>query len=284
MAQPKIPIHNFATDDAKSIPFKANPIRTTSRYNASVPHRHNYYECFFFEAGKGVHTIDFKDYELRENSVHFVSPGQVHQLKHEAGTRGHVVIFSREFYYTGSERKDFLFEFPFLNNSPNPVFYPAEDVFKELFGLVLKIENEFGNEPPEFDIIRSYLNVILLKSKRIFERDKQEISTQPNPLINSFRTMLEEKFAFQHLVKEYAADLAVSEKTLNETVKKTFGKTASEMIHERIILEAKRLLTHGDISVKEIAYALNFDDPAHFSKFFKTNAGIAPVNFKKQGF
>ena len=85
-----------------------------------------------------------------------------------------------------------------------------------------------------------------------------------------------------HQVQDYAGLMAITEKYLNELCKKTAGKTASELIHERIILEAKRLLLHSDLNNKEVAYFLSFDDPSHFSKFFKRKTGRTPSQFRKE--
>ena len=96
----------------------------------------------------------------------------------------------------------------------------------------------------------------------------------------SFRKLLLTNFREFKKVKEYAEQLCVSEKVLGELVKQRTGKSTSEVIYDQIILEAKRLLLTG-ISTKETAYSLNFKDPAHFSKFFKSKVGCSPSEFGK---
>ena len=96
-----------------------------------------------------------------------------------------------------------------------------------------------------------------------------------------FRRLLFQEFRNLKKVKDYASLLNVSEKSLNEMVKKNTGKSASTIIYDQVIMEAKRLL-QTSISAKEAAYNLNFDDPAHFSKFFKNQTGISPSEFQKQ--
>ncbi|HHG86644.1 MAG TPA: helix-turn-helix domain-containing protein, partial [Bacteroidetes bacterium] len=98
----------------------------------------------------------------------------------------------------------------------------------------------------------------------------------------NFRISLEEQFMHLHQVKDYASLLAITEKHLNELCKKSTGKTASELIYDRIVLEAKRLLMHSSMNNKEVAYQLSFDDPSHFSKFFKRKVGISPSGFRKK--
>ncbi|MDQ3073080.1 MAG: AraC family ligand binding domain-containing protein, partial [Bacteroidota bacterium] len=80
-----LPFHNFSADDESSVPFKIVPIEKNAPYDTSVPHRHNYYEVFFFTQGGGTHFIDFRHYPIVPNSIHIVSPGQVHKVQREEG-------------------------------------------------------------------------------------------------------------------------------------------------------------------------------------------------------
>ena len=93
---------------------------------------------------------------------------------------------------------------------------------------------------------------------------------------------MEEHFIQYHKVNEYAELLNVTPNHLSETIKKITGKTAGEVIHQRLILEAKRRLLHSSISAKELAYALNFNDPSYFSRFFKANTDLSPEGFRNE--
>ena len=94
-----------------------------------------------------------------------------------------------------------------------------------------------------------------------------------------FRKLLRKHYRQLKKVKEYAEKMNITERTLNDIVKQNSGKSASEVIYLQLVMEAKRLLRTG-ISVKETAYALNFDDPGHFSKFFKNKTGESPSDFQ----
>lgn len=281
----EIPIHDFSKDDASSIPFRIISLNTLSHYDSSVPHRHNYYEIFILFKGGGTHEIDFITYPIEDNCVHYVSPGQVHQVKRELNTFGYVILFSRDFYSIVAEKKDLLFELPFLNNNgAKPIFNITEEEMA-LFKPILKTmeeESQLNNQYSQ-DIIRSYLNIILIQSNRFYVQKNPDITANQNDsLFNRFRIYLEKNFSKLHKVKEYAEELGTSEKTLNEHCKKISGKTASEHIYNRIILEAKRLLKHSDQSTKEIAFFLNFHDPAHFNKFFRNQVGKSPGDFRTE--
>jgi AraC-like DNA-binding protein len=280
----RIPIHDFSKDDTSSIPFSITPLALKTHYDSSVPHRHNYYEIFIFNKAGGTHEIDFNFHDIAENSVHFVSPGQVHHVERGIGTYGYVILFSREFIALNANDAAKLFELPFLNNAPNPVLDMDERAFSSILPLVesMKVEaSESGEVQHASDIIRSTLMILLMKCHRLYcDQNPEDETIYKSHTYRQFRILLEQHFARNHKVKDYAELLSTSEKTLNESIKKVTGKTVSDLIYARIVLEAKRLLLHSGMSAKEIAYALNFGDPAHFSKFFKKQTGLSPSEYK----
>lgn len=282
METKRIPIHDFSRDDNTSTPFKLIPLHVKTGYDSSVPHRHNYYEIFIFNEAGGKHDIDFENHPILKNGVHFVSPGQVHHVERGLGTYGYVILFSRDFIGLRSNDSDKLFEMPFLNNSPNPVLNLTAEELSGLMHLVetMKVESANENQHAE-DIIRSTLMVFLMKCHRYYcDRHPEDETRYKSDLFMQFRKVMEKHFATCHKVKDYAELLNTTEKTLNDSIKKVTGKTVSELIYARITLEAKRLLLHSEMSAKEIAYALNFSDPAHFSKFFKKQTGTSPSEYK----
>jgi len=282
----QIPLHDFTKDDESSIDFGLELLEHRDDYDTSVPHRHNYYEIFLFIKGGGTHEIDFEVFPIESGSVHFVSPGQVHKVRRELDSYGYVLFFSRDFYYLNLPNKNILYELPFLNNNtPEPILNLTKADFKVFSELFEKIEEEYasGNEL-KGSLIRSYLNILLLKSKGFFDQSKSEIDAHDNPaskLVYDFKILVEKNYRKLHLVKEYADLLSTTPEHLNEETKKIRGKTASDLIGDRIILESKRLLMYSEFSNKEIAYFLNYDDPSYFSRFFKKKLGISPTGFRK---
>lgn len=282
MAAQAIPIHDFSVDDDSSISFKLIPLEKKTEYDTSVAHRHNYYEIFFFEQGGGIHDIDFSTFKIANNSVHYVSPGQVHRVERELGSYGYVILFSREFYYMNLNNKNILYELPFLNNnSPKPLLNLSQESFAELFALARSMEKEYhSTNSLREEVIRSYLNILFAQSARLFSEEgfKEELQ---NELFQRFRILLENNFKQWHKVSDYAAGLNVTEKYLSDYMRKAVGQTALDLIHDRIVLEAKRLLRYSEHSVKEIAHFLNYDDPSHFSKFFRNRAHVSPNDFRE---
>lgn len=278
-----IPVHDFSEDDASSIPFQFLALEDKEDHDVSVPHRHNYYEIFIFNRGPGRHMIDFEQYPIEAGSIHFVSPGQVHQVQRKKGSFGKVIFFSRDFLLSNSSNKHLLFELPYLNSNGRPVMQLSKGEMQELAPILAGLQKEsegaldYGEE-----IVRAQLHVLLLKCQRYYAARKPlaEADTPPSKM-RDFRVALEQNFRELHQVQDYAALLHTNTKSLNQLCKEASGKTASECIFDRILLEAKRLLIHSEWSVKEVAVFLNYEDPAHFSKFFKKYTGQSPSEFRE---
>lgn len=100
-------------------------------------------------------------------------------------------------------------------------------------------------------------------------------------LVRNFKDLVERKYSISHLVKDYAESLNVTPNYLNEVIKTSINIPAKEYIQSRLILEAKRLAVFTEKSAKEIGFELGFEDPSHFSKFFKNNTGQSIQAFKE---
>jgi len=299
MRKEPIPTHDLYDKLGEVISFDFQLMEEKQHYDSTLPHRHSYYEIFLFLKGGGTHEIDFISHPIEPNALNFISPGQVHLVQRAPKSHGYVILFSRDFFHLGLQNKDILYDMPFFNNNTaKPVVnIPNSELnlFKDIFN---KIQNEYLTKsisPDKDEIIRSYLNALLIYSRRLFQLAKTDtpipgtggsphemFSISRGELIRKFRILIEKKFMHEHRVSEYAGILSVSANHLNDTVQKMLGKSASELIHERIILEAKRLLYHSEQNINEIAFELNFDDPSYFTRFFKNQVGTAPGSFRDQ--
>jgi len=256
--------------------------KTDGGYDATQPHRHNYHEIFYFVRGGGCHDIDFRTFPIGDNSIHFVNPGQVHQVRRDGGSHGFILLFEAEFLALLGMRC----ELPLmLHSSANPVLTPGSDDAPILLDTLRLLAGEFAAaRAHREEMLASYLNIFLLQARRIHD----SASTPPeglgpgHELIDRLRGLIERHFLAVHTPAAYAAMLCVSQNHLNSTLRKVAGKTIGGLIHERIILETKRLLYHTDMSVKEIAFALNYDDPSYFGRFFRKHAGTTPHEFREQ--
>ncbi len=249
------------------------------------PHRHDFYQLLWISKGGGPHVIDSVDYPVRTDSVYFLSPGQVHSLSLPQDACGYVMNFSAEFYQLALQDKSALKSLSFFAiDNPKPCLYLSAEQASALRQVIEHIEDEYYGEQPGYqDLIRSYLQIFLMLCKRFSaSQDERRVAPRDYELTRRFRMLVEERFLTRASLADYAALLHVTERHLSDATKKTTGMTASEIIHARVMLEAKRYLAHSPLSIAEIATRLNFEDPAYFTRFFKKNTGCPPGEYKKQ--
>jgi AraC family transcriptional activator of pobA len=251
-------------------------------YDAASPHRHNYFEILFFREGGGLHEIDFSSFPIGAMSLHFVSPEQVHLLRREPSVTGYVLSFTRDLFFTGSE-PGFIDSMPFFDNPSYRPVVSLPGAENDVAALFEKIRREFdsGNNDKN-ELLKLYLSTLLVTARRLYVPESTGNNSPRSELTRRFKKLVDQHFMQHKGVSEYAAMLNITAGHLNDTVQKDTGKTASEVIHERVILEAKRFLYHSPKSVKEIAFEMNYDDPSHFSRFFKSYADLTPEQFRKQ--
>ncbi len=283
MFHKSIPLHDFTKDDETSVAFRYLPLELKDDHDASVPHRHNYYEIFIFMEGGGVHEIDFETYPIESYSIQFVSPGQVHQVKRTASSFGQVIFFSRDFFMVAPQQEELLSNLPFINrNDAKPVLQLSATDMEDIMPILQAMDKESKSQEPFYEeAVRHYLSLLLLTCRRRASSASVEATTIEGKLCQDFKALLEKHFRMEHQVKAYAQMLTTTPKGLNQALTNYTGITASAHIFNRIILEAKRLLRHSTLSIKEIAFFLNYEDPAHFSKFFKGQTGSSPAEFRE---
>ncbi len=281
-----IPIHNFIDNLHSEIQFRIVPLEKRNTYDSSVPHRHNYYEIFFFTKGGGNHMIDFTDYKIKSKSIHIVFPGQVHLVRRELDTYGYVLMFSNDFYYLNRKGTDALSDIPNkLRSNFSPVLsIPSNDYSKAKETVNSMMEELKSDGIFMKDILKSNLDILLFIIRRNLENTKQGDELKKKnasyEMYYRFNELLENNFTKLHRPNDYAEMLSITEKHLNEFTKNVCGKNVSELIQDRLILEIKRLLTHSTVSSKEISFILNFEDPSYFIKFFKKKTGLTPKEFQ----
>jgi AraC-like DNA-binding protein len=232
-----------------------------------------------------LHVNDV-EYDCRTGGLLFcITPGQlIHWKRDQANWRGFVLLAKPKFIgysLQGSQLLQDLMLFERERVHVTRVSGQEQQIMATLFEHML---NEYQQDKEmKFEVIRAYLKVLLIEAQRASKRQLEQQANTPRheDVLYNFRQLVNQFFAHKKAVYEYAAELNITEKHLNDTVKKQTGKTASSMIKERILLEAKCLLIYTQLDVTQIAYELNFEEPSNFMRFFKTYEKITPTEFRK---
>ncbi|MDA3930216.1 MAG: helix-turn-helix transcriptional regulator [Prolixibacteraceae bacterium] len=253
-----------------------------------LPHRHDFYTILLVKNACGSHYIDYVEHKMKPELVFFVSPGQVHQVVvNNNNPSGDILMFSDEFLNRNYISNEFITNLGMFScNVGTPPLEVPSDSFQKLVSISLAIKEAFINDNNfKFDSIAAHLKLFLIECNKfaIKSQDENPQTLQSGrPIINKFRKLLNENFKIWHKVNEYSNEMNISPDYLNNIIKTSIGKTAKEMIFQRIILEAKRLGLYTHLSTKEVAYQLGYDDPSHFSKFFKKETKQSFTEFKAQ--
>lgn len=243
-------------------------------------HRHDFYFILAIIKGKGNHEIDFTAYEVQDNSVFFLRPGQVHQLALDAGCTGYLLEFDTEFYHPQGKLSNQR-----LRKASNKNYCVLEESrFNRLQALLSSMFHEYtAREEGYQDVIKASLDIFFIEFVRQSPNPKGESATANSYTQERFEDFLEllDKHIVTHKqVSQYTEMMNLSPYQLNEITKSSIGKTASDMINEHIILEAKRYLLATSNQVKDIADHLGYEDTSYFIRFFKKHIGHSPEAFR----
>lgn len=247
------------------------------------PHRHDYYHIMYVKHGVGQHSIDFKTYRIKPNTMFFVSPGQVHTLETSIDTQGYVISFDASFYRLNDSIQKLL-DYPFFHSLSNiPVVYFKEEHNKIHTAWEELYEEYNSNSTDKFTILRALFEVLLIRTARVYE----EPSTIKEPTYLTFQlrkleTLIDNHFKELRLLNDYADLMHISPRHLNSLCKKGLNKTVTNLIHERTLIEAKRLLLFTNNSITEIAIDLGFADKSYFMRFFKKHTSLTAENYRNQ--
>jgi len=254
----------------------------------AFPHRHNYYMILLATEGTGSQLIDFKSYPIDAGMVFLLYPGMIHAWEKDENLKGYLLFFTQEFF-TLRFNDNNLLQFPFFNSSYSLPYvkFPEEEIENISCFFEKMLQDYKKNDDYMVSALRSYLNILLIQCGRIYQSKKpveNEEQHQSKLLIKNFEYLIDENFKEKKLVKDYAKLLHITPNYLNIICKESLDKSAGELIRDRVILEAKRMLSHENLTVGEIGYELNFKDNAYFCRFFKKKEGLSPDKFRKHIF
>lgn len=260
------------------------------------PFRHEFYAISVVNFATGTtQTGDHvQRYDEQTYTLLFNSPYQLLSWDIALDWQGYYILFTEDFIRSAQLKFNLMVDFPFLRLDQSIPFTVSEEDSKTLNLLFGKIHREYhGDEPDKFQLISGYTYLLMLYVRRSFEKQQRELFTSEHnrtrdiQLLSRFQTLIETAFhpdgelKNSHLVQSYADHLYIHPNHLNAVVKRITGKTAKQIIQERIIVFAKSLLLSTELDISEVAYRLQFDEPTHFSSFFKRQTGTTPSRFRK---
>lgn len=249
-------------------------------------HRTEFYQVLWFRQGAATHLVDFEPVEIAGGTLLFLNKGVINSFDVRRSFECTALIFTDSFFCKTDEDMRFLRESILFNDLFSvAVVRLGQDQGAVFRGLLESMEAELRNPEDRFrsDILKNHLHNLLLLAER--ERRRQGFTevkkSEDLDLVLQLKELLEMHFRERRQVAFYTAAMHRTEKRLNQATTKVLGKTPKEIIDGRIMLEAKRILAHGSESIKEIGYALGFDEPTNFVKYFKKHASQTPLEFRE---
>ncbi len=282
---PVYSLHNFSAQNRVGQQFQVEVFDANRHFSVKYPHRHDFFEVLYLSKGSGFHVIDGNKYEIQPPCVFFMSPGQAHKIEFSNDIEGYIYIFTPEFYLINQTNQNRLIEFPFfftIRQENMPLILDEEEDILFLETLFRKGIAEIAKEENySTDLLRSVLDLILTTCAVLYKSDENLLPKgKGNIMVKKFLQKVEENYHKNLPVNEYAGMLAITPNHLTQTVTLLTGKTTSQIIKAKQVLEIKRLLVHTNLSVTEIAGRLNFPDQSYFTKFFKRETGVSPLQYR----
>jgi AraC family transcriptional activator of pobA len=247
--------------------------------NIEFPHKHNFYEILWITNGRSKQTIDYKNYEITANSLFFISPGQLHLFEEWQDIEGYCILFTEDYFLQLFQNKNILFELSYLDNLYSNPFLKIDEKAKiKLKAIIDLLFQEKSNES-----IQALLFVLLMQIQTLFLLKVTDQNPKHHIVIfKQFKNLVERNYSKNIALTEYANQLNITTHHLNSIVKSVCNKTTSDLIKERVILEAKQLLQFSDDTISEITYKLGFEDSSYFARYFKNHTATSPLEFRKQ--
>lgn len=250
-------------------------------------HRHVFYHLVCFTGGNGSHSIDFTKFPVQKGQIYFMTPGQVHSWSFEEHPDGYVVNFSENFLRSFLLSPNYLDRFSFFSgDATDSVVQMATPVREKVYGILESmLETYRDHAEKDADLIRTQLLQLFLTVQAAIEtarsRHTSAAGGQKQQLLATLKKLIEQHYKTLRRPSEYAELSFVTPNHLNAVCQELLGRSAGEVIRDRVLLEAKRLLTNAGMTATEIAYELNFQDNSYFTRFFKKYEGLTPDEFRK---
>ena len=266
--------------------FSVADLRLRAKEEVRVTHRYEFHTVVCVTQGRCTQMVDFKSIACEPGSLLVVRAGQAHQYGRDEDWDGWNLLFRPEFVLPVSTTAHDLKLALDLQRLPEHLLLSGQDL-RMMTDLLLQMCEDTLMDAPQEDVhrlLRHQLHTLLTRLSILQGRraPQEPLISPASQRFRRFQQLVDERFAQWHQVADYANQLCYTEKSLARAVVAATGMTAKAFIAARINLEAKRLLVHLDMPVVAIAEKLGFDEPTHFSKFFKREVGCTPAEFRQR--
>ncbi|UAB86127.1 helix-turn-helix domain-containing protein [Zunongwangia sp. SCSIO 43204] len=243
------------------------------------PGRREFFEIVWLKDEKALHVPQHSFQTLQGDWIYLIPPYRVHQLN-KAGKKGVLLSFKRELLE--DDLKEFLLDvFRMFNiQGEFSCLQVTEQSSKVLNSIYNLLSEEYQKEEMNLLMIKALLKVFLLQLIQLKEQHFTQHDINEKR-IYEFMLLLESHYLEERDTGFYAEQLGISAKRLNQILKEKLDKTGLQLIHDRLILEAKRQIIHSENTIKEISFNLKFKDRSYFSRFFKQHSGMTPQEFQE---
>lgn len=270
-----------------NLAFKLSAFDSKCQFNEIQ--RLNYFSLIWIQKGSGLVTADFSKNPFEVGSLFAFAPYQPFMLVSEENLEGVVLNFHPEFFCIHKHQAEIATNGILFNNIFKPPYVLVDEGSKNtLEMLVGQIRTEMQNpELAQYELLVSYLKIFLITATRLKNQQQPDeefpgSSDAKEPyILQNLKNYIELHFKTKHSASDYADLLNITPKALAKITKNHFNKTLTDLISERIIIEAKRELYLTNKAVKEIAFELGYDDEHYFSRFFKNNAEVSPQIYRE---
>jgi len=283
----KIQEYHLHKNDYSKLHFEvkeAKPYFKKNFNHAIKAHRHSFYQILWFKSA-GRHYVDYEIVEHPENTIFFIKKSQIHYFCPDSKNEGYLFHFNDSFinkYDSDSETK---LNYLLFTEIGNAFINPSKSQLIKFEQLTNQISEEINNRDYNYVQQSYYLFQAVLT---LIERIKNQENVIDYTIDVDYQTSMQFKQLIDKHINEflsidnYSELLSISSKKLTAITKKYLHNTPAVVIHNRKILEAKRLLSNHKLSIKEVAYDLGFDQATYFTKYFKKHTGLNPKEFQVQ--
>jgi AraC-like DNA-binding protein len=249
--------------------------------------RNNYYSLIWVKEGSGELKTNFSEYDFDQNTLFSFAPYQPFMFSSTL-VRGVAIYFHSDFFCIHRHQTEVTCNGVLFNNIYQTPFFLVDETLEGTLDKVIEQIKAEIKRPglAQYELLISLMKIFLISASRAKAQQQPDsilltTGAKEPVILQNLREAIEKDFRSKHTPQDYALHLNISPNALAKITKAHFNKTLTNLIAERIIIEAKRELYLTNKSIKEVAYELGYDDEYYFSRFFKKNVNISPQAYRE---